>query len=43
VGEARTWVRERLSVESPGVKAAQLPLGQGLPLDRKQRQGHRWP
>ncbi len=44
VAEARSWVRERLAVESPApMKPYQAPLGQGLPLTRQQRQGYRWP
>ena len=43
VAEARSWVRERLAVESPAMKPYQAPLGQGLPLTRQQRQGFRWP
>ena len=43
VAEARSWVREGLAVEQPGIKSSQAPLGQGMPLTRKERQGHRWP
>ena len=43
VAEARRWVREGLAVERPDVRSAQLPLGQGLPLNRKERLGYRWP
>jgi hypothetical protein len=43
VAEARRWVRERLAVERPTMKPSQAPLGQGLPLTRKERQGYRWP
>lgn len=43
VAEARRWVREGLAVERPGVSSAQVPLGQGLPLTRKERLGYRWP
>ncbi len=43
VAEARRWVREGLAVERPGVSSAQVPLGQGLPLTRKERMGYRWP
>jgi len=43
VAEARRWVREGLAVERPGVISAQVPLGQGLPLTRKERLGYRWP
>ncbi len=43
VAEARRWVRERLAVEQPATKHYQAPLGQGLPLTRKERLGYRWP
>ena len=43
VAEARSWVREGLAVEQPVIKPSQAPLGQGLPLTRKERQGYRWP
>ena len=43
VAEARRWVREGLAVERPTMKPSQAPLGQGLPLTRKERQGYRWP
>lgn len=43
VAEARRWVREGLAVERPTMKPFQAPLGQGLPLTRKERQGYRWP
>ena len=43
VAEARSWVREGLAVEQPVIKSSQAPLGQGLPLTRKERQGYRWP
>ena len=43
VAEARSWVRERLAVEQRAVKSLQAPLGQGLPLTRKERLGYRWP
>ncbi|MEY4940630.1 MAG: hypothetical protein RIQ93_2365 [Verrucomicrobiota bacterium] len=43
VAEARGWVRTRLDVEQPAMKPCQAPLGQGLPLTRKERQGYRWP
>jgi hypothetical protein len=36
-------VREGLAVEQPVIKSSQAPLGQGLPLTRKERQGYRWP
>jgi hypothetical protein len=43
VAEARGWVRERLAVERPTMPPYQAPLGQGLPLTRKERMGYRWP
>ena len=43
VAEAPSLVRERLAVERPTMKSAHAPLGQGLPLTSKQRQGYRWP
>jgi hypothetical protein len=43
VAEARRWVREGLAVDRPTMKPSQAPLGQGLPLTRKERQGYRWP
>ena len=43
VAEARSWVRERLTVASPAMKPYQAPLGHGLPLTRQQRLGYRWP
>ena len=43
VAEARGWVRERLAVERPVLRPYQAPLGQGLPLNRNERLGYRWP
>ena len=43
VAEARRWVRERLAVEPAAMKSSHAPLGQGLPLTRKERMGYRWP
>ena len=43
VAEARGWVREGLAVERPALRPYQAPLGQGLPLNRKERLGYRWP
>ena len=43
VAEARGWVRERLAVERPALRSYQAPLGQGLPVNRKERMGYRWP
>ena len=42
VAEARGWVRERLAVERPALRSYQAPLGQGLPVNRKERMGYRW-
>ncbi len=43
VGEARTWVREKLEIETVAMKPSELPLGQGLPLTRREQLGYRWP
>ena len=43
VAQARTWVREKLPVETPVLKPHQAPLGHGLPLSRKERMNYRWP
>lgn len=43
VEQAREWVRERLDVDSPTPKATLPPVGEGLPLTRKERLGYRWP
>ena len=43
VEQARTWVREKLPVETTVMKSYQAPLGQGLPLTRRERLGYRWP
>jgi len=43
VAEARGWVREGLAVERPALRPYQAPLGQGLPVNRKERMGYRWP
>ncbi len=43
VAGARVWVKEKLEVETVQMKLHQAPLGQGLPLTRKDRVGHRWP
>lgn len=43
VEQARTWVREKLPVETATMKPFEIPLGQGLPLTRKSRLGYRWP
>jgi len=43
VGLARTWVKEKLAVEQPTMKPNLPPLGQGLPLTRRERLAYRWP
>lgn len=43
VAGARIWVKEKLDVEPILIKSHQAPLGQGLPLSRKERVSHRWP
>ena len=43
VGLARTWVKEKLAVERPKMEAKLPPIGQGLPLTRRERLGYRWP
>lgn len=43
VGEARTWVRESLVVQTAAITSGLPPLGQGLPLSRAERLGYRWP
>jgi hypothetical protein len=43
VAEARGWVRARLAVEPRAMKPGHAPLGEGLPLTRKERLGYRWP
>jgi hypothetical protein len=43
VAIARAWVQENLAVESPVMKPKLPPIGEGLPLTRKQRLGYRWP
>ena len=43
VAEARAWVRKRLVVEQTAMKPYQAPLGEGLPLTRRERMGYRWP
>ena len=43
VEQARTWVREKLPVETTVMRPYQAPLGQGLPLTRRERLGYRWP
>jgi hypothetical protein len=41
--QARTRVREKLAVKTTIMKPYQAPLGQGLPLTRKERMSYRWP
>ncbi|MEN9401908.1 MAG: hypothetical protein RL091_611 [Verrucomicrobiota bacterium] len=43
VAGARVWVKGKLEVETAQMKLHQAPLGQGLPLTRKERVSHRWP
>lgn len=43
VASARAWVQQNLAVESPAMKSTLPPIGEGLPLTRKQRLGYRWP
>lgn len=43
LAKAREAVRLDLEVETPKPKPFELPLGQGLPLTRKERLGYRWP
>lgn len=43
VEQARTWVREKLPVETAAMKPHPLPIGEGLPLTRKERIAYRWP
>ena len=42
VAGARAWVKDRLEVETPALKPHQLPIGQGLPLTKRERTGQRW-
>jgi hypothetical protein len=41
VGEARSFVKT-MEVEHPVMRPKPLPIGEGLPLTRKDRIGHRW-
>jgi hypothetical protein len=43
VAQARTWVKERLAVEQTKIEARLPPIGQGLPITRRERLGYRWP
>lgn len=43
VDEARQWVRESLDVGAPAAASTFPPVGEGLPLTRKERLGYRWP
>jgi hypothetical protein len=43
VAGARLWVKDKLEVEPVRIKPHQAPLGEGLPLSRKERVGYRWP
>ncbi len=42
VGAARAWVKEKLQVEQPAPPVHPIPVGEGLPLTRKERLGFRW-
>jgi len=42
VARARAWVKEGLPVEPVVMKPHRVPVGKGLPLNRKQRLGCRW-
>jgi len=41
VAIARAWVQQQLDVET--MKPTLPPIGEGLPLTRKERLGYRWP
>ena len=41
--KAREAVRVNLEIEMPKAKPFELPLGQGLPVTRKERLSYRWP
>jgi hypothetical protein len=41
VGEARALVKT-LAVEHPVLRPKSLPVGQGLPVTRRERHGYRW-
>ena len=43
VAVARAWIVQNVEVEKPWMGVGTPPLGQGLPLTRKERLGHRWP
>jgi hypothetical protein len=43
VAGARAWVKDKLEVEPVRMKPYQAPLGEGLPLSRKERTAYRWP
>jgi hypothetical protein len=43
VEQARVWVRECLDVDGPKPAQQLPPVGEGLPLTRKERLGYRWP
>jgi hypothetical protein len=43
VAEARAWIIKNVELEKPWMGVGLPPLGQGLPLTRKERLGYRWP
>jgi len=43
VAIARQWIQEHLPEEAIKPALRSLPLGQSLPLTRKERLGYRWP
>lgn len=43
VAQARIWVKEELAVEQPKIEARLPPIGQTLPITRRERLGYRWP
>ncbi len=43
VAEARVWIVQNVELEKPWMGVGLPPIGQGLPLTRKERMGYRWP
>lgn len=41
VGEARAFVKQ-MEVEHPVLRPKLLPIGEGLPVTRRERHGYRW-
>jgi hypothetical protein len=41
VGEARSFVKQ-MEVEHPVSRPKLLPIGEGLPVTRRERHGYRW-